>query len=158
MSIFSLGLFTIAAGVVRTAMILHTQFNPTDMEGPTQNLIWAAVEPCVALMVASLLVIKPLLVFMRHKCRSLISSLPYGSALDTKKSTNDSSAFSEQGKNRKTYTKQRNESEHELQEAEQGKIWQTTTTELHIDDREANGPSPRESAHIYAKSSVVYPG
>ncbi|KAF2501933.1 hypothetical protein BU16DRAFT_426053, partial [Lophium mytilinum] len=61
MAIFTLGLFTVAAGVVRTAMILHTRFSPNDLEGPTQNLIWASVEPSVAIIVACLLVIRPLL-------------------------------------------------------------------------------------------------
>jgi hypothetical protein len=152
-SIFSLGLFTIAAGAVRTGMILHTRFNPTDMEGPTQNLIWAAVEPCVAIMVASLLVIKPLLVFVRAKCSSLVSSISHGSVLSTRKSTKDAYRPRESTKRRGILMTQKSESEHELKTMEQGKIWQTT--ELHIDDGDLSGTPPREGSYVYAGPSVL---
>jgi hypothetical protein len=130
MGLFALGIFTVAAGAVRTGMIFHVQFDPTDPEGPTQNLIWAAIEPCVALIVASLLVIKPLIIFVRSKCSSLIASLPYGSSWSTKGTAKESFGSTERSK--KGFSAHKNESERELQTLETGKIWQTT--EVHVDD------------------------
>ncbi|KAF2815341.1 uncharacterized protein BDZ99DRAFT_516074 [Mytilinidion resinicola] len=141
MAIFTLGLFTVAAGVVRTAMVLHTRFSPNDLEGPTQNLIWASVEPSVAIIVACLLVIRPLLVFARAKCSSLISRLPYGSgsAWSTRKSAKDSYILTDgTTKSKRGFTAQKNESERELKTVP-GKIWQTT--EVHIDGGWSRTPS-----------------
>jgi hypothetical protein len=131
MGLFALGIFTVAAGAVRTGMIFHVQFHPTDPEGPTQNLIWAAIEPCIAITVASLLVFKPLLVFVRAKVSSIISLLPYGSVWSTK-GTSRGMYGSTDGttRSRKGYAPQKSESERELQNLAPGKIWMTT--ELHV--------------------------
>jgi hypothetical protein len=134
MGLFALGIFTIAAGATRTGMILVVQFDPTDPEGPTQNLIWAAIEPCVAIIVACLIVIKPLLVFVRAKVSSMINSLPYASTWSAKGTAKDSSyaSIDRSTRSRKGFGVQRSESERELQSMEPGKIWQTT--EVHVDE------------------------
>jgi hypothetical protein len=134
MGLFALGIFTIAAGATRTGMILVVQFDPTDPEGPTQNLIWAAIEPCVAIIVACLIVIKPLLVFVRAKVSSMMNSLPYASTWSTKGTAKDSSyaSIDRSTRSRKGFGAQRSESERELQSMEPGKIWQTT--EVHVDE------------------------
>ncbi|KAH8704345.1 hypothetical protein GQ44DRAFT_831563 [Phaeosphaeriaceae sp. PMI808] len=144
MGLFALGIFTVTAGAARTGMIYHTRFDPTDPEGPTMNLIWAAVEPCVAIIVASLLVTKPLFAFVAQKCSSIISSLPYASAWSSRNGTKDVSngdAIGSKQSRRKTFSKYSgsNESEAELKSSlENGKIWQTT--EVHIDgDERWNG-------------------
>jgi hypothetical protein len=149
MGLFALGVFTVAAGAARTGMIYHTRFDPTDPEGPTMNLIWAAVEPCVAIVVASLLVTKPLFVFVFAKCSSMISSLPYASAWSSKGTSKGGSYGSTLGKgttrNKAGFSKQKNDSERELQNMEHGKIWQTT--EVHIDgsdDSDVSGAPSRD--------------
>lgn len=146
MGLFALGLFTVAAGAARTGMIYHTRFDPTDPEGPTMNLIWAAVEPCVAIVVASLLVTKPLFVFVSAKCSSLISSLSYGSFRSSKGTASSSSKGStlvntmgsaaNGGKAR--FGKRKNDSEEELQDIESSQIW--TTTEFYVDRSEVGEP------------------
>lgn len=147
MGLFALGVFTVAAGAARTGMIYHVKFDPTDPEGPTMNLIWAAVEPCVAIVVASLLVTKPLFVFVRAKYSSIISSLPYASAWTTKGTTKGSSYGSANGttRSKKGFAAQRNDSERELQTVEHGKIWQTT--EVQIDGSDASRAPSRESPY-----------
>jgi hypothetical protein len=147
MGLFALGVFTVAAGAARTGMIYHVKFDPTDPEGPTMNLIWAAVEPCVAIVVASLLVTKPLFVFVRAKCSSIISSLPYASAWSTRGTTKESSYGSTNGttKSKRGFAAQKNDSERELQNVEHGKIWQTT--EVQIDGSDASRTPSRESPY-----------
>ncbi len=124
MSLFSLGFFTIAAGAVRTGMIFKSQFHPTDPDGPTENLIWAAVEPCVAIMVACLLVIKPLLKYAREHISGIISSF---SSKSTKKSTKQSYESRESSRKAKGFASLSDGgSEFQLQSLDQNKIWQTT--------------------------------
>lgn len=144
MGLFALGVFTVAAGAARTGMIFRVQFNPLDPDGPTQNLIWAAIEPCVAIMVASLIVFKPLIVFVRAKCSSMLSSLPYASTWLTSKGTAKDSYGSMSGtaKSRKGFTAQKNESERELKDMAPGKIWQTT--DVHIHESDVSGPPSRK--------------
>jgi hypothetical protein len=138
MGLFALGVFTVAAGAARTGMIYYTRFDPTDPEGPTMNLIWAAVEPCVAIIVASLLVTKPLFVFVSAKCSSVISSLPYASAWSSRGTSKGGSRGSTIGRgttrSKSGFSHQQNESERELQNVEYGKIWQTT--EVQINNRD----------------------
>ena len=136
LGLFALGIFTVAAGAARTGMIYHTRFDPTDPEGPTMNLIWAAVEPCVAIVVASLLVTKPLFVFASARISSVISSLPYASAWSSKGGTTKESSFNNTTgtattRSKAGYTKQRSDSEEELRNMEHGKIYQTT--EVRVD-------------------------
>ncbi|KAJ4359464.1 uncharacterized protein N0V89_000018 [Didymosphaeria variabile] len=157
MGLFALGVFTVAAGAARTGMIYHTRFDPTDPEGPTMNLIWAAVEPCVAIVVASLLVTKPLFVFASARVSSLISSLPYASAWSSKGTTKDSSYNNTIGtattRSKAGYNKQRSDSEEELRNLEHGKIWQTT--EVHVDECEASpAPQGRGENPAYPKMAV----
>ncbi|KAL1594622.1 hypothetical protein SLS60_010383 [Paraconiothyrium brasiliense] len=155
MGLFALGVFTVAAGAARTGMIYHTRFDPTDPEGPTMNLIWAAVEPCVAIVVASLLVTKPLFVFASARISSLVSSLPYASAWSSKNgsSAKDSGYTNTIGtatsRSKAGYNKHRTDSEEELRNLEHGKIWQTT--EVHVDECEA--PVVRENP-AHPKMSV----
>lgn len=128
MSLFSLGFFTITAGAVRTGMIFKVQFDPTNPEGPTQNLIWAAVEPCVAIMVACLLVIKPLLKYARVQMSSIKSAFSsYSSRGTSGKGTKDSLS----SRKSKGFANLTSESEHQLQNlGNDGKIWQTTDVQV----------------------------
>lgn len=152
MGLFALGVFTVAAGAVRTAMIFHVQFDPTDPEGPTQNLIWAAIEPCVAIIVACLLVIKPLFIFVRAKYSSLISSLPYASNWSSSRTAKDSYASTDVTlRSKKGFTAHQNESQRELQNIEPGKIWQTT--EVHVDEGDLSRVPSRE---VPAWSNTVH--
>lgn len=129
MSLFSLGFFTIASGVVRTAMVYKTSFDPTYADGPTQNLIWAAVEPCVAIMVASLLVIKPLLRYARERLST------FSSSWSTRKPTKGTMQSTGTMANSKGFERVSDEENAvPLSNMSHGKIWQTT--ELHVDSRE----------------------
>lgn len=146
MSLFSLGLFTIAAGAVRTGMILRVQFDPTDPDGPAQNLIWAAVEPCVAIMVACLLVIKPLLKYVREHVSSIMSS--FSSTWHSRKSTKATFDTLDGSRKSNGFANLKNESEHQLQDVTHGKIW--TTTEFHVD-----GHSNKAQSSEYLPARMV---
>ncbi|KAL1961577.1 hypothetical protein VTN77DRAFT_1429 [Rasamsonia byssochlamydoides] len=58
-SIFTLGLFTIAAGASRMASVIQVSFSPDDISGAIE--IWAVLEPCIAIVVACGLTLRPLL-------------------------------------------------------------------------------------------------
>jgi hypothetical protein len=143
MGLFALGIFTVTAGAVRTGMIFRVQFDPTDPEGPTQNLIWAAIEPCVAIIVTSLLVVKPLIVFVHRRISGIVSTFSGSSgARSSRPSARDGYASGDRiVKSKKGFTAHKNESERELQAIDSGKIWQTT--EVHVDEYPAARTLPR---------------
>jgi hypothetical protein len=126
-----------------SGMIFRVQFDPTDPEGPTQNLIWAAIEPCVAIIVTSLLVVKPLVVFVHRRFSGIVSTLSGSSgAKSSRPSASDGYTSGERNvRSKKGFTSHKNESERELQAIDSGKIWQTT--EVHVDEYPALRALPR---------------
>lgn len=156
MGLFALGLCTVAAGAARTGMFYHTRFDLTHPVGPTVNLICAAIESCVAIIVASLLVSKPLFLYAAAKFSSLISSLPCISARPSRRISEGSGfgntirASATRSKSR--FSRQKSDSETELHEFE-GRMWQTT--DFHVDVGETNMAQTREdSPSAYPKMTV----
>jgi len=90
--VFALGLFTIACGAARTVSVSVVQFDPSDIETGVELTMWSIIEPCVGIIVACLIVMRPLIAHIGEKLSSLSSSL----GLTSRKSTqqvSDGSAF-----------------------------------------------------------------
>ncbi|EED22469.1 integral membrane protein, putative [Talaromyces stipitatus ATCC 10500] len=59
-AIFALGLLTIASGIVRTVQVAHLQFDPNDTGAEVDLCVWSVVEPSVGIIVACMIVMRPL--------------------------------------------------------------------------------------------------